>query len=277
VSPVGAPPGCPVLLTLAAMPSRRRSTPVALATAAGLLLGTLAGCTGDDGRDRQPGTAVTAEEAKALARLLQRNQQRGGADFVATAPYGGQGAVLTLTGAVDYRQAEGRARAVTTTADGEEDRAATIYFTAEELWIGEVDGLAEALTAEGAEGAVFLRRPTTVVPDGTAELVDVLVGVVLNLATVRPDDPADFDGWTWEGQRSIDSRLCALFGIPDGGTVAVAATDALLLQYGTALPGGDVQVTVTLADHGRKQIDLPAEGSSAPAADHAEIAAGLGL
>jgi hypothetical protein len=259
------------------MPSRRRSTPVALAAAAGLLLGTLAGCTGDDVRDRQPGTAVTAEEAAALARLLQRNQQRGGADFVATAPYGGRGAVLTLTGEVDYRQAEGRARVVATTADGQQDRAATVWFTPEELWIGEVDGLAEILAADGAGDAAFLRRTTSLVPGGTAELVDVLVGAVLNLAAVHPDDPADFDGWTWEGQRSIDSRLCALFGMPGGGTVAVSATDALLLQYGTALPGGDLEVTVTLAGHGRKQIDLPAEASSVPATDHPEVAAGLGL
>jgi hypothetical protein len=259
------------------MPSRRWSTPVALVATGGLLLGALAGCTGDDVRDRQPGAAVTAEEAATLARLLQRNHQRGGADFVATAPYGGRGAVLTLTGEVDYRRAEGRARAVTTTADGREDRAATVYFTAEELWIGEVDGLAEVLGADGAEDAEFLRRPTSLVPGGTAELVDVLVGAVLNLATVRPDDPADFDGWTWEGQRSIDSRLCALYGTPDDATVAVAATDALLLQFGTVLPGGDVEVTVTLAGHGRKQIALPADGASVPAADHPGIAAGLGL
>jgi hypothetical protein len=259
------------------MPSPRWSTPVALVAAGGLLLGALTGCTGDDVRDRQPGAAVTAEEAAALSRLLQRNHQQGGAGFVATAPYGGRGAVLTLTGDVDYRQAEGRARAVTTTAEGQEDRAATVYFTAEQLWIGEADGLAEALAADGAGDAEFLRRPTSLVPGGTGELVDVLVGVVLNLATVQPDDPADFDGWTWEGQRSIDSRLCALYRMPGGGTVAVGATDDLLLQYGTALPGEDIQVTVTLADHGRRGIDLPADGSTARATDHPGIAAGLGL
>src|ERR671920_177101 len=87
------------LFMLPAMPRRARLLPGAVACA---LLVLATGCTAE-AAVREPGSAITADEADTLARLLQRNHQRGGADFFVTAPYGPD-VVLTLTGEVDFRR-----------------------------------------------------------------------------------------------------------------------------------------------------------------------------
>lgn len=259
---------------------RLRPPPVLVAR--GLALGTalalVAGCTA--GADtRGPGDPVTLEEAEALAEVLHRNRERGGADFVVTAPYGDD-VVLTLTGEVDFVASAGRAQAVTSFGDGRADDVRTLFFTAEEVWFGDVPGLAESLAAGGASTARYLRRPvTTGTDDQTPLLVDVLVEVLLNLSSRTADDPRAFrtDGYTWEGQRSIDSRLTSLFGLPQGRTVAVAASDDLLTQFVTPLAGGELDVTVTLSDHGLRKLQLPSEEETADAAEHADLAAALGV
>ena len=245
----------------------------AAALSAALLLG---GCTTGDGADREPGAPVTAEEAQTLSRLLQRNHQRGGADFVATAPYGGD-AVLTVTGEVDFRRSVGRAEVTTSLGDGGPDRTAGVVFTDDEVWLGEAPGLADELAAAGAPEARWLRRPLG--PDGTADLLDVVLRVVLNLGQAPADDPRSFleRDWTWQGRRSIDSRLSALFADPEGRTVAVDAAEDLLLQFGTPVPGESYEVTVTLVGHGRRPVVLPDDSTGVAASDHPEIAGRLGL
>jgi hypothetical protein len=216
---------------------------------------------------------VTGGEAEVLALLLQRNYQRGGADFVVTAPYGDE-VVLTLTGEVDFRRSVGRARLVTSHGDGRPDDTATLYFSGRELWIGDLPGLADAVQEAGAD-ATYVRRPLAA--DGTADLVDVLVRTVLQLSRARADDPRAYtDGsWTWQGQRSIDSRLSAVFTGEDGPSVAVDAADDLLLQYASPLPGQSFEVTVTLADHGPAQVALPDAGEVVDVGAHPGLAAAV--
>jgi hypothetical protein len=255
-----------------------RPRPRALPVVLGLTLSLLAGCTSDDALDRHPGDPVTAAEAEALAELLHRNYTRGGADFVITAPWS-DGVVLTLTGEVDFRGAVGRAQAVTSFPGGQEDTR-TVFFSREEVWFGDVPGLAEALADDGAVGASYLRRPvTTGTDDAQPELLDVLLEVLLNLSSRTPDDPQAFlDGsYTWEGQRSIDSRLTTLFGLREDRTVAVASADDVLAQFETPLADGDFDATVTLSDHGRRALDVPAETETADAADHSAVAALFGV
>src|SRR5215212_6849889 len=220
------------------MRPRPRSLPVAL----GLTLSLLAGCSSDSDLDRNPGDPVTAAEAGALAELLHLNYTRGGADFVVTAPYA-DGVVLTLTGEVDFRGAVGRAQAVTTFADGHDDDRRTIFFSREDIWSGDVPGLADALSADGAAGVSYLRRPvTTGSEDVQPLLLDVLLEILLDLSARTPDDPQAFlDGsYTWEGQRSIDSRLTTLFGLHEDRTVAVAAADDVLAQFETPMADGNL-------------------------------------
>jgi hypothetical protein len=251
------------------MPRRSRTIPGVLAC---VLLVLVTGCTAE-AAVREPGSAVTEDEAEALSRVLQRNYQRGGADFVVVAPYGSE-VVLTLTGEVDFRRSQGRAQLVTTYGDDRPDDTASVWFSTESLWVGDVPDVADALAQADA---AYLRRPLD--PEGRADLVDVLVRVVLGLSRSRVDDPRAFlDGdWTWQGQRSIDGRLCALFADDGGATVAVGAADDLLLQYATPLPGQSFEVTVTLADHGPASVPLPPAAETADIAEHPELAGTLGF
>jgi hypothetical protein len=231
------------------------------------------GCADGSGR-RTVGDAVSEEEATLLAGLLERNHDQGGADFVVTAPYA-PGAVLTLTGEVDFRSGAGRAKAVTSTQEGE--TVCRVFFTRDELWFGDLPG-----TTPGAE-PVYLHRPVALDGEAGPPLVDVLVTVLLGLSADSADTPAAFlDGdYRWQGRRSIDGRPTALYGLPDGRTVAVSSLDDLLVQFTAALPSGPgsppLEVTTTLADHGPRSLELPAEAESAPAADHPDLAAALGL
>jgi hypothetical protein len=251
------------------MPRPSRTIPGVLAC---VLLVLSTGCTAE-AAVREPGSAVTEDEAEALSRLLLRNYQRGGADFVVTAPYAPD-VVLTLTGEVDFRRSQGRAQLVTSYGDDRPDGTAAIWFSTEALWVGDDPGLASALAEADAS---YLRRPLDT--EGRADLVDVLVHVVLGLSRARTDEPRAFlDGdWTWQGQRSIDSRLCAVFGDDGGATVAVGAADDLLLQYATPLPGHGFEVTVTLADHGPASVSLPPAEKTADVTEHPELADAVGF
>jgi hypothetical protein len=61
--------------------------------------------------------------------------------------------------------------------------------------------------------------------------------------------------------------------------VAVSSADDVLVQFATPLPAadGELEATTTLAEHGRRSLDLPDEALTAPLADHPELAAAVGL
>ena len=260
------------------MPVRRRL----VAVTAGLVLALVPGCSADEPGERRPGAPVTEDEARMLAGLLHRNAEQGGADFVATAPHGEE-ALLTLIGEVDFADRIGRAQAVLSAGDDSAERTRTVFFSPDTLWFGDVPGLPEALSADDAPDAAgdaaYLRRPLEVEDADGAPLVDVLAEMVLRLSAGRDDDPRAFldGGYTWQGQRAIDGRLASVYASASGQTVAVAASDDLLLQYETRLPGSDIDVTVTLGDHGEQDIELPEDSEAVDVADHPEMADSIGL
>jgi hypothetical protein len=255
------------------MPTRSRLLPLVL----GLLLALVAGCSQDSG-ERAPGDPVTRDEAAVLAELLHRNFTQGGAHFVLTAPYA-EGTVLTLTGEVDFRRSVGRAEAVTTYTGGRGDDRRTMVFTPRDVWFGDVPGLAEALRAAHAPAATWIRRPVATTTEGTASLIDVLPQLVLHLSSRSGDDPRAFTrgGYTWQGQRSIDGRLAAVYQLKGGQTVAVSAADKTLVQYTTPLHGQSFEVTITLADHGTRSIEVPTARETVNAADYPQVAKELGV
>lgn len=258
------------------MPLRRRPL---LVLALLVVLALLAGCSGGDGEERLPGDPVSATEADVLAGLLHRNFEQGGADFEATAPYA-EGAVLTLTGEVDFRRGTGRAQGVTEYTDGRPADTRTVFFTGSDIWFGDVPRLPEELAAAGLPEAGYVRRPlATTDASGTASLLDVLVQMVPRLSARSDDDPRSFteNGYTWQGTRSVNGELASLFRTGGGATVTVGTESRLLLQYVTRLPDQSFDVTITLADHGTREIELPADEATLDATAHPEVAAALGI
>jgi hypothetical protein len=59
--------------------------------------------------------------------------------------------------------------------------------------------------------------------------------------------------------------------------VAVDSSSDLLVQFLTRLPGQDHDVTVTLSDHGPRQIEVPVAEQTVDAAAHPEITETIGL
>jgi hypothetical protein len=239
------------------------------------LVTVLAGCSADPVAERTPGDPITSEEAQVLSRVLSTDRQQGGADFEVSAPFA-EGAVLTLTGEIDFSRGIGRAQAVTSYTNGQPEETRTLFFTGTDLWQGGVPGLAEALTATGLPAATYARRPiATADAAGTASLLDVLVQMVGRLSARSADDPRSFEKYTWAGSESVNGQLASVFRSGTGAEIAVAADSRLLVQYVTRLQ--DFDVTITLADHGARDITLPADVDTVNTAEHPEIAAALGL
>jgi hypothetical protein len=260
------------------MRSRRRPGPLAVRLvvlgAVAALVAVLSGC-GDEPAARPPGDPITSDEAQALSQALYADRQQGGADFEVSAPYA-DGAVLTLTGEIDFIRSIGRAQAVTTYANGQPEETRTLFFTETDLWQGDVPGLAETLTAAGLPPATYARRPiATTGSSGTASLLDVLVQMVTRLSARAADDPRSFEQYTWAGTRSVNGQLASVFRSGTGAEIAVAAESKLLVQYVTELQ--DFTVTITLADHGEREITLPADSDTVDTSTHPEIAGALGL
>jgi hypothetical protein len=249
----------------------------------GLVLGLVAvltGCSGstENGATRTPGDHITTTEAKVLANLLHANFQKGGADFVVSAPYE-EGAVLKLTGSVDFLTSTGQAKAVTTFSDGRPGDSRTIFFTTKDIWFGDVPGLSEALAGRGLPDAQYVERPLApVASTGQAQLVDFLARVVLNLSSRSSDDPKSFENgdYAWQGVRSVDGHLANDYALAGGATVSVPS-DKLMLQYVTRPTGQDFDITVTLPAHGRRTIDLPTAAQTVDATAHPDVAEAVGV
>jgi hypothetical protein len=258
------------------MPLRR---PPLLVLSLLLLIALVTGCGSDTAPRRAPGDPITPAEADALSRLLYRDYQAGGANFVVAAPYA-EGTVLTLTGEVDFARGIGRAQGVTTYSNGQPQETRTLFFTTTDIWFGDVPGLAGALAGAGLPAAAYLRRPiATTGATGTASLIDVLVQLVPRLSARSADDPRSFleRNYTWQGTTSVNGTLASLFRSGTGTTIAVAADTGSLLQYVTRLPDQSFDVTITLTDHGTREIGLPSDAETVTAADHPDIAAAVGV
>jgi hypothetical protein len=261
------------------MRSPRRPRPLARllprVAVLGVVAALLAGCSGDDEAERVPGAAVSTEEAAVLSEVLHADFEAGGADFVVRAPYA-EGAALTLTGEIDFARSIGRAQAVTTFGDGRPEETRTLFFSEQELYQGDVPGLAEALSGAGLPAATYVRRPVTATnPNGTASLLDVLVQMVGRLSARSADDPKSFRDYTWRGTQQLDGELASVFQSGTGATIAVGAESRLLVQYVTTLQ--DFQVTIDLSDHGEREIPLPADADTVDLTAHPEVATTLGL
>lgn len=234
----------------------------------------LAGCA-DEGsiNDRAPGSAITATEAAVLADVLHRNLEKGGATVVVSAPFA-EGALLMMTGVVDFAAETGTVETtVTYPAEDQPRESRVLYFSRDRIDVGGIPGLTDALAADGRAGVQYLRSDL----DPASRLVDNILAMLLNLRADAADDPDNLiaSGTTWLGATRIDNVLTTTFrtGV---ATVSVGAEDHLLHQYAAPPLNGDFDVTITLTTHGRQKVTFPPEEQVADAADYPDVATTFG-
>jgi hypothetical protein len=206
----------------------------AAATAPG---GEAAGATDAAGED---GTPVTDEQALVLARLLQLNWQRGGADVSGSLPV--QGTEVVLEGKVDFRDGRGDATLVDPT--GQERRY---------VWTR------RAVFAQSAPGSEEWERQA---PDpdgdpvhGAIRLLNLLSAETIdNTTNIKDQDARHLGEETVDGERVDVYRYGA-----DGATTYWVGRDGLLRQVEAVFPD-DVVMTFALSDHRPVRVKVPGAG-----------------
>lgn len=235
----------------------------------------LSGCVSDDpNSNRAPGDAITTDEAQVLAEVLHQDFEKGGADVTVSAQYATT-ALLKLTGEVDFTTSEGTLDAVTTFTDGQPTEERTVYFTADQIVIGNIPGFADAIKDAGRPQALYLRTDL----DQTGRLIDNIIGMLQRLGAEAPDDPDNLiaAGYTWQGSGRIDNVLISTFSTGTGTATIRVGQDRLLHQFVSPPPGGDFPVTITLSNHGKRSIEFPPEEQIADATAYPDVATQFGF
>jgi hypothetical protein len=142
----------------------------------------LAGCGGSPDAVETGPSPLTLDQASLLAEALHRNREAGGATFVLTALDPRTGTTVVLDGVVDWTQGHGVA-----TVSGLRDTDGEVTGVA---WTRE--GVAELRPDRIEELARLGLDPLAThwlrAVDPAGRTVDRLIGVVLGLATERPDN-----------------------------------------------------------------------------------------
>jgi len=183
------------------------------------------------------GTPVTDEQALVLARLLQLNWLRGGADVSGTLPV--RGTEVVLDGKVDFR--DGRGDVTLTDPTGQERRY---------VWTR------RTVRAQAAPGS---RRWVTQQPDpdrdpvhGAIRLINLLSAETIdNTTNIKDQDARHLRSETLDGERVDVYR----YG-PDGATTYWVGRDGLLRQVEAVFPDGTV-MTFALSNHRPVRVSVP--------------------
>lgn len=238
-----------------------------------VVAGLVAGCSAEpDPSSRVPGDPVSADEAKVLSELLYKNHEKGGAKVHITAPYA-EATVLTATGEVDFTHSRGHLQTTVTYSNGEPTQSYEVFFTAEEILVGNFAAMTDAMTAQGRPEVKYLRRKT----DPNAKLFDQIVFVLARLSATAPEDPQSYaqNGAQWTGQSRVGGTTVVTFTTPSF-SVAVAAESKLMMEYIYRPPNSTFDITIDLAEHGTTEVTFPPDAEVAPASQYPDVAAQVG-
>ena len=202
------------------------------------------------------GSRLTTAQALVASRMLVEDREAGGADLIVTVPSGASTGFV-LRGSVDWRTHEG---AVTVQATGAPEQA---VLWAEGQLLMAPPGLGEAMAAKGRPGVRFASRPLR----AASSTLDQVVVLIASLASDRAENPILL--------RQADTGF---LGAGDIGGVAhdryrygssVYWVDAAgrIARVEARLRSVAATVVVDLANHGQRDVALPAPDEVVAAAD----------
>jgi hypothetical protein len=223
---------------------------------AGVVVGVLvAGCAGAPDADDASAAPLTLDQASRLAEVLSRNREVGGATFLVTALDAATGATVVMEGVVDWTLGHGVA-----TVTGLRDADGEVTGVA---WTR--DGVAERRPDRMEELARLGLDPVATHwlrdIDPAVRTVDRLIGIVLGLATERPDNAQ----LLLQKPDAAYVRDDVLRGVPvevlrysDRTVVWIDPATGALLRFEGNDSRGAAPVIVDLLARGPVSVQLPA-------------------
>lgn len=232
---------------------------VVLAIAVGI-----AGCGGSDGQastsstTRPPGVALTDGEAASVAQMLFRNYQAGGATVSAAADYSPQLSVA-VNGEVDWKNHTGALTMTSTFADGRPQEVQEVVFTQDAVYTKVSPEQAVILSQQGKPDAQWVVRA----PDREGRPVDQLIGLLVSLASTRPDNPQlVLQGEVrFDREEQIGDTATEVFTDPGKDASYWVATDTgQVVRFRGTLPGFAGPITIDFSSPGSTSVSIPADG-----------------
>jgi hypothetical protein len=231
-------------------------------TSAGLVVVSLAAC-GGSGKDsggssaggKTPdvvelpttlgeGAPLSVGEANTLSRLLFRNHQSGGADFVAKVPYGLQ-TTIEITGSMDWKNHRGQGELRVIATDGSIVDSSTLFWgdlynPQQGYVVSTLKGLTEAMAETGRDGVKYVVRPFS-----ESSPLDRVLRYLDGLATTQAENPLLI-------RQDSKARSLGVAKIDTNGAAEGGELDAAVLRYGQSVywanqSGRMVQASAPLA------------------------------
>ena len=133
------------------------------------------------------GVPLTRNQANTMASMLYKNNDAGGANFIAEVPYGAA-ASFTLTGSIDWKKHLGKAILATHLASGISPPTTELYWiqtdSQQVVLLGGIANFEVEMAALGKTGVKYLARPLS---DKTPQ--DIVLKFVNALASTQRDNP----------------------------------------------------------------------------------------
>jgi hypothetical protein len=126
---------------------------------------------------------LTTAQASTFSKVLTKNRADGGADFVATIPYG-PAATFTMTGVIDWVNYSATATLEAKRSDGKPEVPVKMSWQTGQL-AQEVTGLEAAMVAKGRPGITMSSHQI----DPKASPLDRVIVLINSMANQRPENP----------------------------------------------------------------------------------------
>lgn len=195
-----------------------------------------------------PGRKATPEQASALADVLTRNHDLGGADFEVTIEYGV--AIIKVVGQVDFA---GHVGSATVSASTEAPPVQIVF--GQNIVVEKIDSLASTLEAANLPPANWMRRPLRT----STSPLDIVLAIVLSASATQRDNPVLLlqDGLRFVGTKNIDGVTCQ--GLTRGSATYWVGDDGLLHRLEARLVSTKSIADISFTNHGPRKIDEPSQ------------------
>ena len=218
----------------------------------------LSSCGSDDAKPAEP-QPLTLDQATRMAEVQFDNYEVGGARFEVATTFTATNDTLYLSGAVDWKNHEGRAQV---RATGAESGVTEIWWS-ENVMLERRPSLDTLLAGLGYENVRYLARP----PEPSTRQIDRAVAIVMALASEERQNPVliqQEEGSSYLRDDTLREASVEVLRYGQRNQYWLNLADATLMRFDGNSVNGSAPIVVDLLERGEQKIERPAETEVLP-------------